>query len=164
MRKSILTTVLAATLSLTSLPAPVQAGDAEDVARILGAAATLFIIGKAIEQSRDHKADKKKAEKKKDRPPQIVRQDPLPRVIGRPGGHDGYRDRPRLAPLPQQCLLRVSGADTKFVMGERCLSRNYASARPLPQACRTPVQTNRGVRPAYSVRCLRGQGYQVAGR
>lgn len=160
MRKSILTTVLAATLSLTSLPAPAQAADADDVARFLGAAATLFIIGKAIEQSGDHK---KKEEKKKDRHPQVVHQDPLPRVIDRPGGHNGYRDRPRLAPLPQQCLLRVSGADTKFVMGQRCLSRNYASARPLPQACRTPVQTNRGVRPAYSVRCLRGQGYQVAG-
>ena len=156
MRKSLMTTVLCAALGITSLPAPAVAGDADDVARFLGTAATLFILGKAIEQSRDKKKDHKAG--------RAVRADPLPRVIGRPGAHDGHHKRLRLAPLPQQCLLRVSGANTKFVMGERCLSRNYASAHPLPRDCRMAVQTERGPRPAYSVRCLRGRGYEVAAR
>lgn len=164
MRKTLISAFVATALALTSAPQPVQAAEGDDLARILGAAATLFIVGKAIEQSKDRK--KKQKAQKKAKAPKVAHATPLPRVIGPRGGHaqhPGYTRR-RPPPLPQQCLLPVSGAKTRYVMGERCLSRNYASARPLPSACQMNVQTRRGIRPAYSVRCLRRQGYDIAGR
>ena len=157
MTRKFMGAVVALSVAISGLTATqTRAGDAENVARILGAAATLFIIGKAIEQNRG-----------KDHKPKVYTHrpaDPLPRVIGRPGDRETGHDRFRAAPLPAQCLLQVDGGGTRYVMGERCLSRNYASARPLPGDCRMQVQTDRGPRPAYSVRCLRGKGYEVAGR
>lgn len=150
MSRKFIAGLLAVSITIAGFSAaPARAADADDVARFLGAAATLFILGKAIEQSRRDDAPKAYSHQRK----------PLPRVVPRK-----HRKAHRAAPLPRRCLRNVTGARTKTVMGARCLQRNYKSARPLPASCRLKVSTARGIRPAYSTRCLRKRGYRVAAR
>ena len=172
MARKLIATLAAAALSLTTLTAtPARAADPDDVARFLGAAATLFIIGKAIESSKDTRRHQPQAQAQTAHKPhkpnkpqyhQPPRQAHIPQVVPNRGGGGGHHAR---APLPAECLRQVTGANTRYVMGRACLNRNYTSARPLPQSCEMQVRGPGGkLRNAYSVRCLRGQGYQIAGR
>lgn len=135
--------------------APASAGDRDDVGRFLGAAATLFIIGKIIQSEtndgRHHTAAP-------------VRQ----RDVVTPRRQTPRAHRPVVAPrradLPRQCLIAVNGGATNYVLGKRCVERNYRSANRLPGACKVTLRGNRADRVAYSLRCLRRDGYQVAAR
>lgn len=152
MSRKFITGVVAISALIATLSAsPVRAGDSEDVAKFLGAAATLFIIGKAIQH------ENKKREK-----PKVRHVEPLPRLVG-PRERDNVRHpQTRKPALPRACLREVRGANTKYVMGRRCLERNNIAAHRLPNACKINVQGNRGVRSVYAVRCLRHKGYTLA--
>lgn len=150
--------VLATSMTITAIgAAPARAANNDDVAKFIGAAAALFIIGSAIENSR---SKKKKAEVRTHTPQHKA----IPQVQPRNKQHKKLYEATRRAkpPLPSNCLRKVSGAKTKYIMGQRCLNRNYTSARPLPNQCRMNVRgTNGKIRSAYSVRCLRNKGYEV---
>lgn len=165
MSRKFIAAVLAVSTTIAAISAaPARAASDEDIARILGAAATIFIIGKAIEQSRD----KDRKDKKKDRYEETHwkaqperHQDgyhrPIPQVV--PRGDHPRHDR---AALPAQCVRKITGGHVNRVVMERCLERNYRSDRELPRACRLTVATERGNRRAYALPCLRHRGYTVA--
>jgi len=158
MSRKFIAVVLAATLAITTYSAaPARAASEEDIARLLAGAATLFIIGKAIQSSRDN--DRKKV--KVHRQSREVYQQPRARH------QNQFRDqRPhRRAGLPAACLTRVdTRRGTLRVFGKRCLDRNYQSARPLPQQCLRRFETRHAPRLAYTAGCLRDNGYRLAGR
>lgn len=176
-RKFIAAVLVAATTLTAFSAAPARATTDEDIARLLGAAATIFIIGKAIETSRDRDEDRKK--KKKKNKPVVVHKNhkdhghitrhrdfhsnsyhnnSIPYVVPR-------HTRPHhkhLAALPQCCVRRIEGGSVRRVVMGRCLERNYASAHPLPHRCKMTVATHRGDRRAYALPCLRDRGYTIA--
>lgn len=179
MSRTFISVVLATALSLAvALPAPVRA-DEQDIARAVGVAATLFVLGKAIQNARDKHDDKDRKDRHdgwQDRAPHPHgsaaphlprpwqphlddRHKPLPRVIGRP-----HAPQPAARHLlPRACLLAVSGARTDHVLAEGCLRQHGIRLNSLPDRCRMQVATSRGRATAFSERCLAGQGYRVAG-
>lgn len=140
------------TLSLFAGAAPARAGG-DDLAKVLAGIAAIAIIGKAIDDSNDRKRA------------HVSRN-------SHGNGH-GYRQAPRPAPkrlarydLPGQCLVKVDVGRNNAVrmFGKRCLKRNFRFSHNLPQACAQRVWTDRGVRRGYNPRCLRQNGYRIAGR
>ena len=167
-RKFIAAGLAVSTTLATCSAAPARAASEEDIARILGAAATLFIIGKAIESSRDKDRKDKKAKKKAKshyHPPKVYSHTPrtyshkpIPKVVPRHvQPHRGH-----LAALPARCVRRIEGGHVRRVVMGRCLERHYRSARELPRKCRMRVETPRGERRAYALPCLRHRGYTLA--
>ncbi|SHH50542.1 hypothetical protein [Marivita hallyeonensis] len=168
MSRKFIAAVLAVSTTLAAFSAaPARAASEDDIARLLGAAATLFIIGKAIESSRDKDKKKKKAHKEYKAPkathkPHVQYHNqnhkPLPQVVPR----DRAYNQNRVAALPARCVRQITGGHVRRVVMDRCLQRHYTSARPLPRACRMNVATQRGERRAYALPCLRHRGYTLA--
>ncbi|WP_300515252.1 hypothetical protein [Aliiroseovarius sp.] len=86
-------------------------------------------------------------------------------------GRDLYRpDRPSRKALPARCLQRFETRDgTRRYFGARCLDRNYRFASRLPARCETQIRIrnrhgDRVRREVFNPRCLRREGYWVAGR
>ena len=166
MSRKFIAAILAVSTTLAAFSAaPARAASEEDIAKILGAAATIFIIGKAIENSRDKKDDKKKRTVTHASKPVVQfyqnnqvrahKKNSIPQVVPR----NTQRTR---AALPRRCVRQVSGAHVRRVVMQPCLSRHYRSARALPRKCEMTVATQRGHRRAYALPCLRQRGYQVA--
>lgn len=181
MSRKFIAAILAASLAVTTFfAAPAKASDAEDIAKFLGAAATLYIIGSAIKDSRDGNKGYVTTQrdhgrydhgrKDRNRYDRGRRDDDrYDRGRGDRGRYDNGRDRDRTwrgpRPLPSQCLLR--SRDRKYegrVLGARCVERNYRQARRLPDSCRVQMRTEKGIRVVYLLRCLRRAGYEVARR
>ncbi|MFP7672124.1 hypothetical protein ACG74X_02080 [Marivita sp. S0852] len=160
MSRKFVAAVLAVSTAIAGFSAaPARAASQEDIARLLAGAATVFIIGKAIENARndDRKDKKKKAINRHYSNPKVIEHRPIPKVIPRnPHRYD------RFAALPRNCVRRIEGGSVRRVVMGRCLQRNYHSARELPRACLMKVATRRGTRPAYSLPCLRQRGYTLA--
>ncbi|MBV2359016.1 hypothetical protein KUH32_04445 [Thalassococcus sp. CAU 1522] len=153
--------VLAVAIAITGFSANSARADtnADDVARFLAAATTLFIIGKVIQDNNNDRDRKKK------KVYSTHSKNSVPRVHAVPRGQQGYKGHKahRGKTLPSACLIRVDSNKTRYVMGRRCLQRNFAGADNLPGACRMDVRLRGEWRPAYAVRCLRDRGYRVAG-
>ena len=158
-RKFIAAVLAISTTLATFSAAPARAASEEDIAKILGAAATIFILGKAIENSRNRDNDaKKKRTTVHHNKPVIHHYRPIPKVEPRhTRPHQG-----RLAAIPQRCVRRITGGNVRRVAMGPCLNRHYSSAKPLPRACRMTVATQRGERRAYALPCLRQRGYTIA--
>lgn len=173
MSRKFIAAVLAVSTTIAAFTAaPARAGSEEDIARILGAAATIFIIGKAIQSSRKDDRSDDRRDRHDDRykdgyedthrhKNQSMHQqhyyEPVPQVIPRHARpYDGK------APLPKQCVRRITGGKPNRVVMENCLERNYRSARELPRACRIVVATKRGNTNAYALPCLKTRGYTLA--
>jgi hypothetical protein len=169
MSRKFIAAVLAVSTTIAAFSAaPARAGNDADIARILGAAATIFVIGKAIENARDDNRRDDRSRGKKDRyedpyprknkpTVQYNYHQPVPQVIPR-----NVRPQHGKAPLPAQCVRRVDSGKTKRVVMENCLERNYRSARELPRACKILVGTKRGNAGAYALPCLKLRGYELA--
>jgi hypothetical protein len=68
MSRKFIASIMAATLAITALTSkPAEAASNDDIARILAGAATVFIIGKAIQSSNDHDNDGKRKHSAKKR-------------------------------------------------------------------------------------------------
>jgi len=182
-----ITSVLTIGALVATLSAAPARANGDELGRVIGAAATLFIIGKIVEaetrkkkheQATTHHTQKPQAHKPQQHKNYAHKQHqpaPQARAHGQVGSayfqsrevatprHGRQHGAQARAPLPNQCLIPVNSASTRYVMGRRCLERNYQSARPLPQNCLITLRGARHDRPVYSVRCLRRQGYQVAG-
>lgn len=138
MTRKLLATVLAASLSLTSVAStPAVAADEEEIARFLLGASALFLIGRAIEDNNTQTRSVR---------PTV---DPRPRVNRRA--------------LPAECLRRISTNDgPRRYFGKRCLRNNYRHVASLPDRCERLFRTDNGNRRGYGARCLRNRGYHVA--
>lgn len=143
--------LVALSLAISGVSAvPARAGD-QDVARIIGGLATLFIVGKAIENSKS-RSQKTSTEK---------------RTVDDSGTHPrrdvGRFDRNNVFEIPNACVVSVRGKYERIqtVAMEACVMRERRSAVPLPRACETKVRTKRGRMEAYDVGCLNNFGYRV---
>lgn len=165
MSRKFIAAVLAVATSIAAVTAaPARAASEEDIARILGAAATVFIIGKAIEQSRDKDRDDHKkntyvgSNSQKYKPHvQPNRHYTPPKAVPRHA-----RPNRGKAALPAQCVQRVNSGRVNRVVMEHCLDRSFRGARNLPRSCRMTVSTGHGRRTAYALPCLRDHGYSIA--
>lgn len=173
MSRKFIAAVLAVSTAIAGFSAaPARAASEEDIARLLAGAATIFIIGKAIQSSRDNDSDDKKKVVTHYKPdhgkgPQVQYFDnprydrpnndrSLPKVVPR-DAKQHHRDA-----LPAQCVRRIEGGHVNRVVMGRCLERNDVSLRTLPKACRMKVETRRGTARAYALPCLRHRGYTLA--
>ena len=146
MTRTITASVLALSIAMTSLTAsPAAAGNNNDVGRLLAGAITLFIIGKAIEDSRRPRASVNRAPNKPVTYPTTNPQ----RVNKR---------------LPEQCFFRVRSPNgPRGVYGKICLSETLRRANRLPQNCRETVRVRNGLRSeVFGAQCLRNHGYRTA--
>ncbi|SLN67768.1 hypothetical protein ROJ8625_03484 [Roseivivax jejudonensis] len=164
------TTLIAAAIATAFVPAsvaPARAADRDDIARILGGAAALAIIGSAVNAARDtdHDRDKRRVViRDRDRDDHRFR-DRDRRHHVRPGHRGRILRHESRRTLPARCLRRVEtrhGRDARL-LGTRCLLRNGVAAYRLPDACRQLVRLRGGVHQAYDARCLRKRGYRFRG-
>lgn len=168
MSRRFIAAVLAVSTTIAALSAaPARAASEEDIAKLLAGAATIFIIGKAIQNSRDDdRRDKKKEEVRHYVPdhrpghvskqPVYTQQKPIPKVMPR-----DVKQRHKDV-LPANCVRQIEGRRVGRVVMGRCLERNNISTRTLPKACRMTVETRRGEARAYALPCLRHRGYTLA--
>lgn len=167
MSRKFIAAVLAISTTIAAFSAaPARAASEEDIARLLAGAATVFIIGKAIQNARDDDRDDRKKAITQHRPRQQYYNQqyynqksykPVPKVVPRNyGRHD------RATALPAQCVRRIEGGRVNRVVLDRCLQRNNFSSRSLPNACRMNVETRGGTARAYALPCLRNRGYTLA--
>lgn len=159
MSRRFIAAVLAVSTAIAAFSAaPARAASEEDIARLLAGAATVFIIGKAIQNARDDDRDDRRKVVTHHKPKQnYYRHEPIPKVIPR-----DYRRHDRTAALPAQCVRRIDGGRVNRVVLDRCLERNNVSARSLPKACRMTVETRRGTARAHALPCLQNRGYTLA--
>ncbi|WP_292289081.1 hypothetical protein [Marivita sp.] len=161
MSRRFIAAVLAASTAIAAFSAaPARAATEEDIARLLAGAATIFIIGKAIQNARDDDDDD-------DRRKVVTRHDPKPKVYHHQSSPPklvprGKPHRDRAAALPAGCVRQIEGGRVNRVIMGRCLERNNISVRSLPKACRMNVETRRGTARAYALPCLRHRGYTLA--
>jgi len=161
MSRRFIAAVLAASTAIAAFSAaPARAATEEDIARLLAGAATIFIIGKAIQNARDDDDDD-------DRRKVVTRHDPKPKVYHHQSSPPklvprGKPHRDRAAALPAGCVRQIEGGRVNRVVMGRCLERNNISVRSLPKACRMTVETRRGTARAYALPCLRHRGYTLA--
>lgn len=167
MSRKFIAAVLAISTTIATVSAmPARAASEDDIAKLLAGAATIFIIGKAIQNSRDDdRKDKKKEEVRHytpdhkphvSKPPVYTHNAPLPKVVPR-DVNTRHNDV-----LPAKCVRRIEGGRVGRVVMGRCLERNNVSTRSLPKACRMTVETRRGATRAYALPCLRHRGYTLA--
>lgn len=165
MKKSLIATVLAATLALTSFSTPAMADRGETQRTIVGLTA-LAIIAAAI------------ANQNKKKGSAVVTRDPKPdyRPDDRPyedwrwkddRRHDkwdrDHRDARRA--LPAACAFDIRTHNGRsVVLGKACLQERFDNARRLPRSCEFPVRTRNGVRDVYGARCLEQNGYRIEAR
>lgn len=167
MSRKFIAAVLAISTTIAAVSAvPARAASEEDIARLLAGAATVFIIGKAIQNSRDDDRKDTRNEEVRhyvpDHRPHVSKpQDPgydrhIPKVVPRDVRRQG-------APiLPADCVRRIEGGTVGRVVMGPCLERNSISTKSLPRACRMIVQTRRGEARAFALPCLRQRGYTLA--
>ncbi|MEN8750007.1 hypothetical protein [Marivita sp.] len=171
MSRKFIAAVLAVSTTIAAFSAaPARAASEEDIAKLLAGAATIFIIGKAIQNSRDDddRRDKKKEEVRHfvpdhraghvSKPPVYTHQKPIPKVVPR----DVTQRHKEV--LPANCVRRIEGGRVGRVVMGRCLERNNISTRSMPKACRMTVESRRGEVRAYALPCLRHRGYTLARR
>ncbi|TNF18541.1 MAG: hypothetical protein EP318_18110 [Rhodobacteraceae bacterium] len=164
MARKFIASIAAAAVALTSLSAVPAAADNKTLEKFVIGAGTVLLLG---ELTRNFGTVQKE---------QLV-QDTAPRA----NRDHRYRDRnrwdrrhrgwgrDRLAPIPGYCLTSVrKGKHTIRMFGARCLRNNYRHARFLPEHCKIQVKKRRHGhkirRTGYSPKCLRREGFQVAGR
>ena len=151
MLKSVLIPLLAGCLLLVPASAlPARAGN-QDLLRVLAGIAAIYVVGRAIKESRADAAE-----------------DESPRW------RDSRRhDLPRL--LPRRCEVKIRGRDDTRgwrsaqtararAFDRTCLQQSVARPDRLPDQCRQRLSTRNGTRDVYGGRCLAQNGWQVARR
>lgn len=149
MTRRLMSTILAASLALTSFTAtPVRAADSGEIGRLLLGAGALFIIGSAL--SNNTSSGNSSREVTRHNYPPVTRN----RYV------EPYKVKPRYKVVPSSCLRESYSNHGKVrYFGSRCLQQNMRHSAGLPGACLMSVRTDRGWRQGYDPRCLRQYGY-----
>lgn len=155
MTKPFIAVVVAATIAVTSsFAAPAKAGN-EDVAKFLAGAATLFIIGKAIERSNRSGASvevSKNTHKKRHGP----------KKSQQPKRHHQQKSD-SFKKLPTECRFKIPSrrGERRAVYGKHCLNDNMRQAHRLPGVCEETVKIRHGRRSrVFDAHCLQDFGFQ----
>jgi len=162
MRRGLTATIVAAALVFSQgAGAPAKAADAEDILGVLLGIGAIYAIGRAIEQNRVEA-----------NPPvtrRVVPERIEPRAVPRsirpaPRRDERTRWNGRDRSLPGECLYRFDTRNGPLVgFGKRCLENTIRYAGRLPDDCAIRTRVGGRDRTIYSARCLRLEGWQVAG-
>lgn len=156
MFKSLMSTVLAATLALGATTAPVMADERTD--RIIAGALILGIIGAGLSQRRDRSAPEVVHQPQRDVVPLVPQWQYQPR-----DRHVESRQHRRA--LPAQCLRRYQTRDGGVRLFDgSCLEEHYRGYRRLPLDCAVTIRSHGRFESGFAPRCLRRAGYEMAGR
>lgn len=167
--------LVAFSLGIATFSAAPARADNTDLGLALGGLLTLFVVGKALDNSSDNKASEKRADDRKanDRKVSITvhkqpsvkphsRYQPKPQIKKHPSTPKTARVQNTFK-IPSHCV--VTGHDRhhrlKTVALENCVVKSRSSARALPQACEIRVNTKRGRTYAHEIGCLNNFGYRV---
>ncbi|MDA7425034.1 hypothetical protein [Thalassococcus lentus] len=151
MSRKFITGVLVVAATITAFAAAPARADNDDLKRFVGAAATLYLLGRAIEHAGDNGYT-------------VRTHGYVHNGHGAHNGH-GYVPRPRhnvRPPLPRKCLVRVNKPWTKYALGAGCLKNSYRAFNKLPQRCAMQIQRKKGKAWGYAARCLLRSGYKLA--
>jgi len=156
MKNTLTSSVLAATIALTSVTATSANAGNNDLRNFIIGATTLFIIGAAI--SSDSKA--------KSKPTKSKRQEYKPdHGFSKPRRAGPKKQHAKRKVLPRRCQTTIQGRrGVRTVFGENCLRKRMGSIRGLPERCQRFVRNDHGRRSVYSAKCLRDSGYRVSAR
>ncbi len=151
MPRKIIASVLALSMAFSgAATVPARAGN-DEINRFIAGAITLFIIGKAIEESNK----RKKPAVTRPRPTPL----PLPAPAPKPPALRGF--------VPNECYFTLPrpGGGRRGVYGQACLKEVMLRPERLPRACLQTVQLRYG-RPArvYGAKCLRNHGFEDEAR
>lgn len=162
MHRRLISTVVAASLAVTSLTTtPAQAGD-RDTARALAAIAGIAVLGAIINDRNDRKQSQAQTVT---RSQPYKRNDVFTHVEPRRIDRNKQQRQANRKLLPGRCLQSLQTRQGKVRMfGARCLQNSFSHANRLPSECGVRVRTNQGARRGYEARCLRSHGYQLARR
>jgi hypothetical protein len=148
-RKTLITTTLAAALAFGPVAGTPAAADSSDAAKLLLGAIALGVVAHSINRNNDREPS---------------RADTSPGGPG-PRGFDPERHGRFSRTLPAQCEFEVRTWDgRRDVFGKNCLQREGVRTNRLPDRCEFEVRTDRGRRDVYGARCLRENGYRVEAR
>ncbi|WP_226628005.1 hypothetical protein [Alloyangia pacifica] len=173
MSRKFIAGVLAASLIVTGFnAAPARAAEPQDVAKVLGGAALIYIIGKAVSEARadERKREKEEKEKKKAqqethwRAPNPAPYLPRPYSFeGRPGQSQFQSHAQPRGVLPGACLREVRG-ERGPVMQRSCLRSGAVRTDALPDRCRKKIRIGKDKEHVFSAQCLQQSGWRIAGR
>lgn len=160
--KSLIATVLAATLAFGGTATPVRA-DRNDTIRTVVGIAALALIAKEIARQQERDRAREKAARNPPPPPPVRRDDrwDSPNDRYRDWNHYKPRHPARPAELPAVCAFEISGhRGPSTVVGKACLEEQGVRGR-LPEWCEFTVRTRFGARQVYGANCLRESGYRI---
>ncbi|WP_204112441.1 hypothetical protein [Shimia biformata] len=170
MSRKFIAAILAASVTVTALNArPAHALSEDQLGALIFGGATLLIIGNAIKNKKNdpepvvtRRTNRDWDHRHRDRNWDHRHGD---RDWNNRNSHDGKAPRHDARALPRDCMRvhRVRGEDV-YMVGDRCLARNYRNYNRLPRSCRVGTQTNRGYRQGFNPHCLRRNGYTLSRR
>lgn len=149
MSRKFIAAIVTAAITVTAVSSAPARADEEDVLKFIFGAAALFAIANALDDN-----DARVSSTSPYRP--VTR----PEIRPRPLPDRAYRAKP----IPARCLKYVESrkGNTVRLIGQKCVKRHYRHVHLLPDACRTKVKTDNGVRRGYGPKCLRRQGFRLA--
>jgi hypothetical protein len=157
MYKTFIAGITAVSLILSSA-APAQANglDQKDVGQILFG---LIVAATVAQGVRNHRTQTPALADV------IVSQQPRSQGNGHNGPRYGQLNQSRVSVLPGRCVRKFDTRKGNVrMMTRRCIARHYDHAVNFPRRCERDVMTNRGFRSGWAMRCLRNNGFTVAGR
>ncbi|MBN7786862.1 hypothetical protein JYP51_18180 [Ponticoccus gilvus] len=160
-----ITAILAVGALIATVSAAPARADNEGLKRAVGAAATLYLLGQALEGGKvevNHRQYGHQREYGHRRQYGHQRQ-----WHGNQRGHGKYKGhvkkRWQPAALPRHCVRQVGGRHkSRYALSAHCLDRNYRGK--LPRACASRAWYKGKARPVYGIGCLKGRGYHLARR
>lgn len=162
MSRKFIAAVLSASLVVTAFAAAPARADEKDIARLVGTAATLFIVGSAIAQARDDDNHDNTVRVHQTWPP---RSDRFPPAFGQRDRDQRWRAPSRQShsrnALPQRCVQNVTFGRNRQIVSKSCLKQTGIKASRLPQRCEIEFRIRGEKRKAYLAHCLREAGYRV---
>ncbi|MCE0504436.1 hypothetical protein LR948_03645 [Roseivivax sp. GX 12232] len=185
MSRRFIALILAASTAIAASASGARADQTQDIAKIVGGIALLYIVGEALSAEADREKDKKKEKAKaKAKASQAKHGHASPYYTHRHEGygahqhrrdhshrHDRWAENHWAATLPAECRVRLDGERhtsgkprARVVYPQRCLARNFAAHESLPRQCAFRVETTRGKRLVYGERCLDRKGYNTPSR
>ncbi|SDG51340.1 hypothetical protein [Alloyangia pacifica] len=173
MSRKFIAGVLAASLVVTGFSAaPSRAAEARDVAKVIGGAALVYMIGKAVSEARaeDRERDKKKEAQKKAQQEAQWRAEnsapylPRPYVFDNRAGQvaKSSQAQPR-GVLPGTCLREVRG-ERGAIMQRSCLRSAAVRTDALPDRCSKKIRIGKDKERVFSAQCLEKAGWRIVGR
>lgn len=154
-----ITAILVAGALIATLSAAPARADNAGLKPAFGAAATLSLLGQAVEGG---KVEVNHRQYGDGRPYGHPHQ-----WGGKQRGHGKYKRQAKKrwqpAALPRHCLRQVGGRHKAwYALSAHCLDRSYRGH--LPRACATRAWYKGKPRPVYGIGCLRSRGYPLARR